>query len=106
LTWWKRAVIGLSSDWRERVKTPIWFCVYLLAIASGSSAEAAGHSPCDLHPTQTGWKVLVDYQGRFCFGSRGRTFSIDFVGPYSGDKNPNAETKRIEPQVLASFRLF
>jgi hypothetical protein len=201
-------VIGLSSDWRERMKIPIWFCVYLLAIVSSGSAEAAGHSPCDLHPTQTGWKVFVDYQDRFCFeyppeyrvapavwapdvsrgpatrfigrlttkpspsegpiaddesiatinvfaygmpfrardlikfahtgelepkridaahgtfyfyggggggvdypddfyvGSHGRTFSIDFVGPYSGDKIPSAETKRIEPELLASFRTF
>lgn len=189
---------------------PIWFCVYLLAIASGSSAEAAGRSPCDLYPTQSGWRVFVDTRDRFCFeypskyqvapavfapgvstgpatrfigrlttkpspsevaiaddesiatitvfdygmpfrsrdlikfahtggedhppqridtahgtfyfyggggggvdypddfyfGSRGRTFSIDFVGPYYGDKIPSAETKRIEPKVLASFRSF
>jgi hypothetical protein len=184
-------------------------CVFLLAIASCSLAKAAGHSACDLYPTQTGWHVFVDYQDRFCFeyppqyraapavfapgvstgsgrfvgrlttkpspavvpsasddeaasilifaygspfrpkdltkfaptgleetppqpihaphgefyyygaggggvdypdsfyfGLRGRLFSIEFLGPYSGDKTPAPETKRIEPKVLASFRSF
>jgi hypothetical protein len=192
------------------MRLPICLCVSLLAMASCSLAKGAGHSPCDLRPTQTGWHVFIDYQDRFCFeyppqyraapavfapgvstgsatrfvgrlttkpsptvvasandeeeasilifaygspfrpkdltkfaptgledtppqpihaahgefyyygaggggvdypdqfhfGLRGRSFSIEFYGPYSGDKTPAPETKRIEPKVLASFRSF
>jgi hypothetical protein len=48
----------------------------------------------------------VDYPDTFIFGLRGRSFSIDFWGPYSGDKTPATETKTLEPKVLASFRSF
>jgi len=48
----------------------------------------------------------VDYPDVFFFGIRGSTFTIDFFGPYSSDKTPAPETKRIEPAVLASFRTF
>lgn len=48
----------------------------------------------------------VTYPDNFYFGIRGRTFSIIFYGPYKDDKTPDAETKRIEPEVLASFRAF
>jgi hypothetical protein len=48
----------------------------------------------------------VEYPDDFYFGIRGRTFSISFSGPYSTDKTPDPETKRIEPEVLASFRSF
>lgn len=48
----------------------------------------------------------VQYPDSFYFAIRGRTFSIDFYGPYSNDKTPNFVTKKIEPQVLASFRTF
>ena len=189
---------------------PIWFGASLLAMAGCGLAEAGDHSPCDLHPTRTGWHVFVDHEDRFCFeyppkyrvapavsapgvttgnatrfigrlttvpspsevapgadlkaatinvfaygmpfrpedltkraptgdqdsppkrihaahgefyyygrggggldypdvfyfGSRGRTFSIDFVGPYSQGNTPDRETKRIEPEVLASFHSF
>ena len=192
------------------MKTPIWFGASLLAMVSCGLAGASDHSPCDLHPTRTGWHVFVDHQDRFCFeypskyrvapavfapgvttgnatrfigrlttkpspsvvasvddeeaatidvfafgipfrpedltkrappgqdvsppqlihaahgkfyyygpggggvdypdvfyfGIRGRTFSIEFLGPYSGDKTPAPETKRIEPEVLASFHSF
>jgi hypothetical protein len=192
------------------MKTPIWFGVSLLAMASCGLAGASDHSPCGLHPTRTGWHVFVDHQDRFCFeyppkyhvaptvfapgvstgnttrfigrlttapspsevaiaddpeaatinvfaygmpfrpedltkraptgeedsppqhihaahgefyyyggggggvlypdvfyfGIRGRTFSIEFFGPYSGGKTPDPETKRIEPEVLASFHSF
>ena len=192
------------------MKTPIWFGVSLVAMASCGLAGASDHSPCDLHATRTGWHVFVDHQDRFCFeyppkyhvapavfapgvstgnatrfigrlttvpspsevapgddlkaatvnvfaygmpfrpedltkraptgdqdsppkrihaahgefyyygrggggldypdvfyfGSRGRTFSIDFVGPYSQGNTPDRETKRIEPEVLASFHSF
>ena len=49
------------------MKSPIWFGVVLLAMASCGLAGASDHSPCDLHPTQTGWHVFVDHQDRFCF---------------------------------------
>jgi hypothetical protein len=192
------------------MKTPISFGVSLLAIASCGWAGASDHSPCDLHPTRTGWHVFVDHQDRFCFeyppkyhvapavfapgvstgnttrfigrlttapssseggigddpkaatiniftygipfrpedltkraptgaqdappqrihaaygefyyygrggggidypdvfyfGIRGRTFSIDFAGPYSRGNTPDPETKRIEPEVLAGFHSF
>lgn len=48
----------------------------------------------------------VDYPDDFYFGIRGRTFSIDFFGPYSQGKIPDPETQRIEPEVLASFHSF
>lgn len=48
----------------------------------------------------------VEYPDVFYFGVRGRTFSIEFFGPYSGEKTPNPETKRIEPEVLATFHSF
>ncbi|HTX42332.1 MAG TPA: hypothetical protein VMD25_10925 [Acidobacteriaceae bacterium] len=48
----------------------------------------------------------VSYPDDYFFGARGRTFSISFDGPYKGDRTPDAETKRIEPEVLASFRTF
>jgi hypothetical protein len=49
------------------MKSPIWFGVSLLAIASCGLAGASDHSPCDLHRTRTGWHVFVDDQDRFCF---------------------------------------
>jgi len=48
----------------------------------------------------------VDYPDDFFFGVRGRTFSIEFTGPYSRDKTPDAVTKEVEPEVLESFRSF
>jgi hypothetical protein len=48
----------------------------------------------------------VDYPDAYYFGLRGRTFSIQFYGPYVGDKEPAEVTKQIEPKVLASFRRF
>lgn len=48
----------------------------------------------------------VNYPDDFFFGIRGDTFSISFYGPYKDDKTPDGETKRIEPEVLASFRRF
>lgn len=49
----------------------------------------------------------TDYPDVFYFGIRGRTFAIEFVGPYSQrGKSPDTETTAIEPEVLASFRSF
>ncbi len=192
------------------MNSPTWFGASLLALASCGFAQAGDHSPCDLHPTRSGWHVFVDHEDRFCFeyppnyrvapavfapgvstgkttrfigrlttapsaaegaiadneeagtidifdfgitlrpedltkfaptgqdglppkhlhaahgefyyygpggggvdypdvfyfGIRGRTFSIDFLGPYFESKTPAPETKKIEPKVLASFRSF
>lgn len=196
---------GLREDC---MKIPLWFGVPLLAMATSGLVGASDLSPCDQHPTRTGWHVFVDHEDRFCFeyppkyqvapavvapgfttglatrfigrlttnpspsegaidekaatinisafgipfrpkdlakfahmgqeefppqrihaahgdfysyggggggvdypddfffGLRGRRFSIEFVGPYSGEKTPDPETKRIEPEVLASFHSF
>jgi hypothetical protein len=48
----------------------------------------------------------VDYPDAFYFGLRGRMFAVFFWGPYKGDKSPDAETKAIEPLVLASLRQY
>jgi hypothetical protein len=48
----------------------------------------------------------VDYPDIFYFAIRGRTFSIVFNGPYSRSNIPDPETKRIEPEVLATFHSF
>ena len=48
----------------------------------------------------------MNYPDVFYFGIRGRTFSIDFVGPYSLENIPDPEAERIEPEVLASFHSF
>jgi hypothetical protein len=48
----------------------------------------------------------VAYRDAYYFGLQGRTFSIQFFGPYAGNKTPAAVTKQIEPKVLASFRRF
>jgi hypothetical protein len=48
----------------------------------------------------------VDYPDAYFFWLRGRTFSIQFYGPYVGDKEPAEVTKRMEPEVLASFQRF
>lgn len=48
----------------------------------------------------------VDYPDAYYFALRGKTFSLLFWGPYKGDKGPAAETRAIEPLVLASVRRF
>lgn len=192
------------------MKTPTWFGVPLLAMASCCLVGASDHSPCELHPTRTGWHVFVDHKDGFCFeyppkyhvaptvfapgistgnatrfigrlttapspsegaiaddpkaatvnvfaegipfrpkdlskraptggedsspqrihaahgefyyygrggggvdypdvfyfGIRARTFSIEFVGPYSLGNTPDPGTKKIELEVLASFHSF
>jgi hypothetical protein len=71
-----------------------------------------GNSPTLIHAAQAEFYYYgpggggVDYPDAYYFGLRGRTFSIDFFGPYTGDKTPAAVTKQIEPKVLASFRPF
>lgn len=48
----------------------------------------------------------VDYSDDFYFGHRGRTFSIKFVGPFTRSNIPDPETKKLEPEVLATFHSF
>ena len=54
------------------MKTPIWFGVSLVAMASCGLAGASDHSPCDLHATRTGWHVFVDHQTDFASSIRCR----------------------------------
>jgi hypothetical protein len=49
------------------MRLPLWPKLPLLAICYTTSLAAAGHSPCDEHPTQPGWHVFVDNKDRFCF---------------------------------------
>ena len=48
----------------------------------------------------------VAYMDQYFFDLHGKLLSIDFDGPYEGDKTPTAETKKMERKVLASFREF
>ncbi len=48
----------------------------------------------------------VGYADRYFFNLRGKTLYITFDGPYINDKTPTAETKRIERELLATFRTF
>lgn len=48
----------------------------------------------------------VDYPDSYYFGLRGRTYWIEFIGPYDGDKTSAVITKQIESKLLASFRAF
>lgn len=48
----------------------------------------------------------VSYRDQFFYDLRGKTLYIMFNGPYSDDKTPPPETKKIEAQVLATFRTF
>jgi hypothetical protein len=48
----------------------------------------------------------VNYSDRYFFAIRGRTFLLDFAGPYTESNIPDPVTKKLEPQVLASFHSF
>ena len=48
----------------------------------------------------------VDYPDTFYFGLPSRTFSIVFNGLYFRSNIPDPETKRIEPEVHATFHSF
>jgi hypothetical protein len=49
----------------------------------------------------------VAYPDNYFFDLRGKTLRIAFDGPYPGDSNtPTAETKKLESEILATFRTF
>lgn len=48
----------------------------------------------------------VCYPDQYFFNLRGKTLDIDFGGPCVRDKTPTPETKKIERQLLESFRTF
>src|SRR6266851_2033825 len=48
----------------------------------------------------------VSYPDTYFFNLRGKTLYITFAGPYINDKTPSAETKKLERELLATFRLF
>ncbi len=47
----------------------------------------------------------VEYPDQFFYNFKGKTLYIGFDGPYAG-KTPTDETKKIESEMLASFRTF
>ncbi len=48
----------------------------------------------------------AQYADQYFFNLRGKTLTITFDGPYDGDKTPSAETKKLEPKILATFSIF
>ncbi len=48
----------------------------------------------------------VDYSDDFLFNLRGKILHIEFDGPYIDDNKPSEEAKKLEPQLLATFRTF
>jgi len=48
----------------------------------------------------------VSYPDLYFFNLRGKTLHITFDGPYIHDKTPSAETRKLERELLATFRLF
>jgi hypothetical protein len=48
----------------------------------------------------------VCYPDSYFFNLRGKTLSVDFAGPCVDDKTPTAETKALEPLVLASVQVL
>jgi hypothetical protein len=48
----------------------------------------------------------VSYPDTYFFNLGGKTLYITFDGPYINDKTPSAETKKLERELLATFRLF
>ena len=48
----------------------------------------------------------VHYSDDYLFNLRGKILHIEFDGPYINDNHPSEETKKLEPQLLATFRTF
>jgi hypothetical protein len=48
----------------------------------------------------------VQYADAYFFDLRGKTLTVTFDGPYDGDKTPSAETKKLEPEIMATFCTF
>jgi hypothetical protein len=48
----------------------------------------------------------VSYPDQFFYDLRGKTLSIDFDGGYDDGRTPSEKIKRLERQVLATFRTY
>jgi hypothetical protein len=48
----------------------------------------------------------VFYPDDYLFNLRGKILHIEFDGPYFHDNHPSEEAKKLEPQLLATFRTF
>lgn len=48
----------------------------------------------------------VAYPDGFYYDLNGKTLTFEFNGPYANDKTPTPETKKIEEEMLATFRTF
>jgi hypothetical protein len=48
----------------------------------------------------------ADYPDDYLFNLRGKILHIEFDGPYINDNHPSEEAKKLEPQLLATFRTF
>ncbi len=48
----------------------------------------------------------VEYSDDYLLNLRGKILHIEFDGPYINDNHPPQETKKLEPQLLATFRTF
>lgn len=48
----------------------------------------------------------VDYSDDYLFKLQGKILHIEFDGPYINDNHPSEDTKKLEPQLLATFRTF
>jgi hypothetical protein len=48
----------------------------------------------------------VGYSDDFLFILRGKILHIEFDGPYINDNHPSEQAKKLEPQLLATFRTF
>jgi hypothetical protein len=48
----------------------------------------------------------VDYSDDYLFKLRGKLLHIEFPGPYTNDNKPAEETRKLEPKILTTFRIF
>jgi hypothetical protein len=48
----------------------------------------------------------VFYPDDYLFDLRGKILHIEFDGPYINDNHPSEGTRKLEPQLLATFRTF
>jgi hypothetical protein len=48
----------------------------------------------------------VDYPDDYLFILRGKILHIEFDSPYVNDNHPSEEAKKLEPQLLATFRTY
>ena len=48
----------------------------------------------------------VDYPDDFLFNLQGKILHIEFVGPYYPFNHPSESTRKLEPELLKTFRTF